>query len=279
MSIGSHELLIDDDNWKDHVDPTVNGEKVHKGYVPRDFVIQPHCATPNAFDAVDMPLIPRSEWSDRIKEMERTKSRLSDIRRVANNGGIIPSLDQNGQGYCWAYGTGSAIMLARAVMNQPYVRVSPHAVACKIKNFRDQGGWGALSMEFAVKYGYPSDEFWPQKSMSRQWDNEKTWENAKLHQVTEGYWDLSKAVYNRNLTWDQVMTLLLCRIPVVVDFNWWGHVVCYEDPVEVEPGSFGGRCLNSWSDNWGDKGEAVLRGNKAIPDGAVAPRVVDAAAA
>lgn len=279
MGVGAHELVIDDDNWQAFVEPEVDGHRVHRGLVPRDYSAQPVGSSPLEYDAVEMPLIPRSEWSARIKEMEATKSRLSDIRRTAMSGGPMPSYDQNGQGYCWAYSTGSAIMLARAAMNQPYVRLSPHAVACKIKGFRDQGGWSALSMEFAVRYGYPSDQFWPQKSMSRQHDNKQTWNNAKLYQVTAGWWDLGAKVYDRNLTFDQVMTCLLCRVPVCTDFNWWGHAVCAMDPVEVEAGSFGIRILNSWSDNWGDKGEAVLRGTRAIPNGAVAPRVVDASAA
>ena len=275
MGVGAHELVINDDNYTQHVDPVVNGERVSRGAIPRDYSIQGYQSSPMSY-AVNIPLIPRSEWSDRIKEMEKTKSRISDIRRTALNGSHIPALDQNGQGYCWAYSTGASILLTRAVMNQPYVRISPHAVACKIKGFRDQGGWGALSMEFAVKYGFPSEEFWPQKSMSRQNDNDKTWENARLHQVTEGWWDLDQQAYDRNLAFDQVMTLLLSRIPVVLDYNWWGHSVCGMDPVEVEKGSFGIRILNSWTDNWGDKGEGVLQGSKAIPNGAVAPRVVDA---
>lgn len=179
-------------------------------------------------------------------------------------------------GNCWAYSTGACIMMLRAVMNQPYVRLSPHAVACKIKGFRDEGGWGALSMEFAVKNGYPSDKFWPQKSMSSRYDTLATWGNAEKHKVLEGYWDLDARVYDRNLTFDQVMTCLLMRIPVVGDYNWWGHSVCLLDPVEVEPGSFGVRIINSWTDSWGNLGEAVLQANKAIPDGAVAPRVTSA---
>jgi hypothetical protein len=177
---------------------------------------------------------------------------------------------------CWAYSTGMALMMSRMMSNQPYVRLSPHAVACKIKGFRDEGGWGALSMEFAVKNGYPSDKFWPQKSMSRSYDTLTTWGNAEKHRVQEGYWDLDAKVYDRNLTFDQVMTCLMMRIPIVGDFNWWGHSVCLLDPVEVEPGSFGVRIINSWTDNWGNLGEGVLQGNKAIPDGAVAPRVTTA---
>lgn len=41
-------------------------------------------------------LIPRSEWPERIKELERTKTRLSDIVKRKN----LPCKDQNGSNYC-----------------------------------------------------------------------------------------------------------------------------------------------------------------------------------
>jgi len=268
------ELIIDDENYRRKAaPPSVDGAKMGMGLVPRDLKKNPYAGPDFAFDAVQMPLIPRSEWSDRIKEMEATKSRLSDLRRRGNSeGGLIPSLDQNGQGYCWAYSTGMALMMTRVVSNLPYVRLSPHAVACKIKGFRDEGGWCGLSYKFAIEHGYPDQKMWPQKSMSRSNDNEQTWANAAKYKAVEGYYDMSVAVYDQEMTFDQVMSCLLCRIPVISDFNWWGHSVCALDPVEVEKGSFGIRIINSWTDSWGDLGEAVLRGNKAIPDNAVAPR-------
>ena len=276
MGINPNELVINDGNYQRYLDPAVNGEKVARGLIPRNYAQHPVGSGLGAVAGLTIPLIPRSEWSARIKEMEEAKTRLSDYRRIGNNGLPIPSLDQNGQGFCWAYSTGMALMMSRMMSNQPYVRLSPHAVACKIKGFRDEGGWGALSMEFAVKNGYPSDKFWPQKSMSRSYDTLTVWGNAEKHRVQEGYWDLDAKVYDRNLTFDQVMTCLMMRIPIVGDFNWWGHSVCLLDPVEVEPGSFGVRIINSWTDNWGNLGEGVLQGNKAIPDGAVAPRVTTA---
>lgn len=267
------ELIIDDFNYMAVVDPVVDGEVKSRGLIPRDYNSHPPGCYGSAA-AVEIPLIPKSEWSDRIKEGNAQKSFLSHIVERGNNGGLIPSLDQNGQGYCWAYSSTFAVMALRAVMNQPYVRLSAHAVGCIIKNFRDQGGWGALSLDFITTRGVPSVELWPEKSMSRQWDNPATWENAALHKVTEGWYDLSSAPYDRKLTFDQVMTLLLSRVPVVGDFNWWGHSVCLLDPVEVEPGSFGVRIRNSWGDGWSDRGFGILRGSKAIPDGAVSPRVV-----
>jgi hypothetical protein len=269
------DFLIDDDTNPDfYMDPMVDGEVMGRGAIPRDYEVQP---MGSSSEAEAFPIIARSEWSARIKEMESTKSRLSDIRRNAlGPGKHIPALDQGRLSYCWAYSTGMALILTRAVANMPYVRLSPTAVAAKIKNFANRGGWGALSMEFAVKNGYPSETVWPNQSLQRHYDCDQTWEDAKRHRVTAGWWDLSKDVYSRNLPFDVVMTLLLCRVPVVVDFNWWGHSVCAIDPVEVEPGSFGIRIINSWKDSWGDLGESVLRGNKAHPDGSVAPRVITA---
>lgn len=269
-------IIIDDDTNPDVY--MVN----RRGLIPRDYSTHPVGYLGDKLcppmRAVDMPLIPRSEWSARIKEMEATKSRLSDIRRIAGPGQTrYKSLDQGGQGFCWAYSTGGAITALRALANLPFLRLSPHAVACKIKNFRDEGGWGAASLEYAIKYGYPDVSVWPEKSMSRQYDNDNTWLNAARNRVSEQWMDMEPPVYDRDLTFDQFMTCLLNRLPVVSDFNWWGHSVCSLDPVEVEPGSFGARIINSWTDGWGDAGEAVLRGSKAIPDGAVAPRVVTAA--
>lgn len=253
--------IIDDSTPIDELlNPHVEGEAKGRGYDP-DQVI------PGMFDPPkDLPLIPRSEWSDRIKEKEEKKSRISDVR-------TWPSLDQNGQGYCWAYSTTSCVMLLRSLMNQPYVRLSAHAIGCKVKNFRDQGGWCGLSAQFQREHGCPSVEYWVEKSMSRSYDKPETWENAKLHMVTEEWADLTKAVYDQNLTFDQVATCLLCNIPCAVDFDWWGHSVCAMDLVEVEPGSFGLLILNSWSDSWGERGAGVLRGDRAIPHGAVALRV------
>lgn len=270
------DLIIDDDNYQEHIVSFVNGEEMGTGLVERDYGQQPLGGGPGEYSAVDIPLIPRSEWSARIKEKVERKSRLSDIRRTANNGKPIPALNQGQDPYCWVYSTVGSVIIQRAVMNQPYVRLSPHALGAKIMNFRRQGGWSPLSMEHMVKRGCPSVDFWPERSLDRKYDTEKTWENAGLYQVTDGWWDLGQNIYNRNLTFDQVASLLLSNIPCTLDYNWWGHSVLGLDLVEVEKNSYGVRILNSWSDSWGDLGEGILRGNKAIPDGSVAPRVVDA---
>ncbi len=226
----------------------------------------------------EMPLIPRSELSARIKEKNETKSSLWHLRQVAANGSQMPTLDQNGQGFCWAYSTTRCVMYDRAKAGSPYKRLSAHAVGCKVKGFRDEGGWCGLSAKFIRENGVPTVEFWTEKSMARANDNAKTWENAALHKPTEEWSDLTSAVYDQNLTFDQLATCLLLNIPCAVDFNWWGHSVCAIELVEVEPGDFGIRIDNSWTDGWGEQGTGILRGSKSIPDGAIAICVTGASA-
>jgi len=256
---------------KDHfLDPVVDGEKKGKGLVERDlkkFPIKDPVGTP----PFEIKTIPRSQWSDIIKDKKKYKWNLSDIRNRGDRGKQISSLDQNGQGYCWAYSTGAAVTLCRAKSHEPYVRLSPHAVAWVIKNGRDEGGWGALSAEFIAEKGIPSINTWPEKSMNgRQYNVAATWEEAKLYKTTEDFVQRDARVYDRNLTFDQIATCLLTNNPVVCDFRWWGHSVCAMDLVEVEPGSFGLLIINSWSDRWGKDGTGVLRDEKAKPMGAVA---------
>lgn len=269
MSDLSNEFVIDENNWTEHVRPIVDGHQVRSGYVKRDSNLYPQGIYGSAM-AFDMPLIPRDQWSERIKEMEATKTRLSDVYKAA---GYIAK-DQNGQGYCWAYSVTACVQAIRAASNMPFEVLSAHSVACKIKNFKDQGGWGALALDFITENGIVPESLWPAKSMSRSYDTQSNWDEARKYRVAEGWQDMDLAVYDRNLTFEQTMTCLLNRIPVVGDFDWWGHSVCLMDPVETSPGQFGERGINSWTENWGDKGWFVLKGSKAQLNGGVAPRVV-----
>jgi hypothetical protein len=263
------EVVISDHNYRDFINPRIDGEVKVCGTVPRDWSVK----HPHVMEAVDMPVIDPSEWDARYDEMVATKSFLSDIRMSGNNGQMIPALDQDGKGYCWAHSSTSATMMLRAVQGQPYVGLSAFAIACIIKKYRDEGGWGAQSLDFITEKGVPSAQFWPMQSMEKANDNPQTWENAKLHRVTEGWVDLQAEQYDRALTWNQVMTCLFCRVPVQVDFNWWSHSVCAIDPVRVSRGNWGIRILNSWGDGWSDHGMGVLEGSKAHPDSSTAPRV------
>ena len=264
-------IIIDDGRLDASIFPADFG----RGYVERDYKQYPQ----DMFRALpsEMQLIPQTEWSARIKEQTETKSSLAHIRDISNYGDFIPSMDQNGHGYCWAYSTGMCVQLLKAKQGQPYTRLNPHAVAAIIKGGRDEGGWCGLSAKFLREVGIPTEAYWPKHSRSLQYDTPEMRTNAAKNRTTEDWADLTQAVYDQNLTFNQVATCLLLNIPVALDFNWWGHSVCGMRLVEVESNSFGIEIINSWTDNWGTRGTAILRGSKAIPNGAIALCVANAA--
>jgi hypothetical protein len=258
--------ILDDDTPTDVWFP----KGYRTGAVPRDFTVQP-LAVGDAPAA--MPLIDPSEYDARIAEQDATESSLEHVYLRAG----WENLDQNGQGYCWAYSTSQAVMLLRSAMNLPHVRLSAHAIGCKVKNFQDQGGWCGLSAQFLREKGCPSVEKWAEQSMARQYDTAETWANAALHRVTEDWVDLTQKVYDQNLSKRQVQTCLLSNTPTALDFEWWGHSVCGVRMVKVEDGSYGWLILNSWK-AWGRRGLGVIRGSKTEQMGAVALRVTGASA-
>ncbi len=257
------EFIIGSDSDPRLYDPGYHSHDT--GLIPRDYDTHPvgylACAKP-----FDLPLIPEAEWQSRLDEQVLTHSQLSDIRNRGMNGNPIPSRDQDQYGYCWAHSSTSAALILRAIANGPYKDLSAFAVACIIKGYRNQGGWGAESLEWIAENGIPTSATWPQRSVARSNDNPAMRAEAAENKFTE-WMDLDP-----NNVKPQLVTCLLSNIPVVVDFNWWSHSVCALDLVSLSPFSI--RIWNSWGDSWSQNGTGILTGRKAIPDGAVAPRVI-----
>jgi hypothetical protein len=255
-------------------------EGLSTGLIPRDYQSFPRGAHPSC-KAIDFPLLDMSQWPDIIRQKEADKSRLSDVRLAGNNGNPIPSLDQNGDPYCWAHSSTSANTILRALAGLPYIPLSAYAVAATIKKGRKEGGWGAQSCDFIMEKGQPSQALWPQgdRNYAKYQSLQAVWENALQHKILEGFIDLAVPEYDRELSKQQVGTLLLSDVPVIVDYNWWSHSVLALDLLDLEPSRspndflrYGTRIWNSWNDSWSDRGMGVLKGKQAWPDGAVAPR-------
>ena len=278
-----------------------------KGCIPRDYMAMPH----RAYESLQMPVIPRSEWSERARDMIATESRLSDFRLRGNYGRPIPSLNQNSPtlrlhwGYCWKHSGTHANMLVRAAMGLPYVALSAFCGAAIMKHAQNQGGWGAQGLEWSCTKGDPSQEFWPQQSVDLKLWTPECQANALLYRITETWADTAAPAYSRNLSFEQEATCYFCRTPGIKDENWWGHSICGLDMVDGAAqrgvtrgeggkllslhefdlawgmndsvtGGWGVRIWNSWGDEWGDRGMSVLTGSKAVSDGASAPRVATA---
>ena len=259
-------ITIDDSNARAHWFPGFVGcSKADFGL--EDFTTHPFGCYAFA-KPFDLPLIPESEWESRLAAQKAAKAQLSDIRNISGpNGKPIPSRDQvNGKGYCWAHSSTSAALMIRAIMGEPYADLSAYMVACIIKGYVDEGGWGAESLEFIAANGIPTSEFWPQQSMSRSNDNAAMRANAALHKYTD-WRDLDPSRMKA-----QLVTALLMGLPAVSDFNWWSHSVCTINLESINP--FRTRIWNSWGDSWSDNGTGILEGSKAIPDSALVAMVM-----
>jgi hypothetical protein len=274
--MGNH-IVIDDSNYLEHAQDWRLGEHVFKrGNEDRDFDEHPvgcFAAAPK----FDMDIIPASDWLDAWEQQKGNKATLSDIRARGAFGERIPSLDQDGYGYCWGHSATSAAILARARENQPYVRLSAFSVCCPIKHFRDEGGFGGQAVQYIADNGIASVEAWPEKSVDKSLVSDPTKaklvsDSRLLHHVTE-WLDLGRRDGKCDMR--QVVTCLLLGLPLVVDFNWWSHSVCGIRIANLYPKDETADIViwNSWTDSWSEHGEGTLKGNHAIPDSAQVVRV------
>ncbi len=210
----------------------------------------------------DIPVIPRDEWCDRIEEIEKTKSRLSDLSYQSN----LECQDQNGTNYCWANAPVYCVQLVRVAMGLGVEYLSPASVAAPMKKYKNKGGWGTQALKYIVDKGIVPAKHWPVNAIDKKYYTEENLESAKNYAVTEWY-DLQPGNF------DQLMTCLLLRIPAVVGYHWWLHQVSAIDPICLGGGDYGIRIRNSWGMSYGKDGYAILGENKGTPDDAVAPRV------
>lgn len=258
--------VIDDSNYITFEEQIADdGQPFGKGWEPRP-------ASDEGFSApLPFPLIPRSEWRDRIEEGERTKSFLSHL---GDRSGLVVK-NQRRTNYCWINAPTKAVEYLRAVQGQPYVELSPASVGAPLTNYANAngdpagvGGWGTRGLKYLVEVGCCPASLWPSNAISKKYDTPSSRAARAQYRVSE--WSDIK-------TLDQVMTCLLMRIPVPVGLAWWGHLVLAVDPVINQSGQFGYRFDNSYGIEWGQKGRGVVLGSRAVPNDACAPRVANAA--
>lgn len=247
-------LIIDDFNAHRFVD----GSTGYQGWQ--------RPGTPHLFRA-KQPVgrtIPRSQWHGRIKDGQGAF--LSDLIKLKG----IKAKDQNGRSLCWCYGSVRAIEIARALAGLPTLDLSPESVAGPCTHWRDQGGYAGEAFEQLQNAGACESSFMdrPHSLTPSRW--KPGWqENARLHEAVQ--WA------EIGTSFDEVITCLLKRVPVAAGLDWWGHLVCFLDPVILPDGSVGVLFQNSWGADWptaGANGFAVLSESKATPDGAAAPIIV-----
>lgn len=256
-------LIIDDANAHLHADPNTIPNGMSRGYFPRDYQTFPEGVFAAPFP---MPIIPTSEWAERIKDMTEQKRFPKDHKKAAG----FKSLNQNGTNYCWINAPVQCIHYVRAIQGEKHVPLSPASVGAKIKNYKNVGGWGSQGLQYLIDHGVAPQSLWPANAIERKYDTAESQEERKKYIVDE-WWELKDRNY------EQLVSCLLLGYPVALGLNWWSHEITAcslairgNDPasdtlVDID---------NSWGTGYGDDGHALLARNKATPDDAVLPRVV-----
>lgn len=262
------EVVIDDNNWRQHVNPPSSDRKTSStGFISPDRDSHPFGAISDLFGGQGVSalpsklMVPESEWVERIKEKTAKKELLSDL--------IIDStkrgwrwLNQESTNFCWCYAVVHGFMVRWLKMGGSPIRPSPASVAAPIKNYSNQGGWGTQALEWILKYGVATEEFWPQNKISRQY-YESSRENALLHRLVQAY-------EIRPRSWGEKMSCLLNDIPVPSGYSWMGHEMCSVDAVILPNGEIGCRDLDSYAKAAGTPNFKVLSRSQGTPDDACA---------
>jgi hypothetical protein len=204
-------------------------------------------------------VLTKQEIIDISRDQTKCKSRLSDLREWR----AWAVKDQQQTNYCWANATVYALELQLLKQGQPVVPLSPASVAAPIKNYRNQGGWGADALKWLRTCGAVPVEHWPANAIDRRFATEANELRASKYRCTDWV-----EIAPRNML--QAATVILMGHPISAGFNWWGHQVTLLDVV-IRDGEIGWRIANSWGPTWGDGGIGELHGSKAIFDDGVCP--------
>lgn len=183
--------------------------------------------------SAEVPLIPRSEWSQRIVTAPDLSVFVDKVK------------DQNGEGACAANSSSSALEIVRAQSRQPFVELSAASLYKRVNGGRDQGSTlDANLAEISTAGVLPITHFPPvgwRKALPVGWEGE-----AAKYVMTE-WLDLDD--------FDAFITALLLGFPISYGV-WWeggGHAICAVQAIE-NGGEFGCKLLNSWSESWGQSG-------------------------
>lgn len=254
-------LIIGDDT------PFFPTEDPRCGTFPRDYGKVPYGSLEFA-PSMSVPLIPMSEWPDRIADLERQKATLKHV--WADSG--IGVWNQGQVSYCHAFSAVMAVAVQRAMMGLPYKSLSASSVGGPVTGWRNAGAYIHDDLKQMVSGGVATTDFVPMLT-TRLADAKPGWrEDALKNRVVEFY-----DVPPRNF---QVHgSLLLQLIPVSVGLNYWGHAVMdmvlrdvYPSKSATDTERYGVEFLNSWGEAYGERGFGVRVGSRKFADSIYAVR-------
>lgn len=252
----TYKLLLPDSNGM----YDFNGLRICNAVAPR--------SEPGSLTFAPIPkfrIIPRTEWDDIIKQKDRDGTWLETLVRDPSY--AIPCTDQNGLGYCHAYGTVMKLMVQRLLQGHKFVMLSAESVGGPITGWRNSGADPADDMEQVCKYGAcPQDMMDRAHSLSPgRW--KAGWEKEALKYKVESWVD-PRALVTRNVSYfDIAVSMCMQNIPGALGYMWWAHYISGPYRVlKTSNGRYALRNRNNWGSDFGDDGFLDMEEGKGTPD-------------
>lgn len=251
-------LIIDDSNWREHSE---GGELAVGSFGCLRPKYRARAVPEFTFADIQIPLIPESEWGDRIRAKDAAKSWLKDLTYEQD------SLDQDGRGQCHLYGNCGAFRTLTTKQGGIPRCPSAQALAWNTWDGRSWGNRGADpadSFETLIAEGAARDSIWPMDGdgQSSRYNTDAAQADALNMRLVRGV-----ELGHEDDIWREVISCVLQNIPCSAAFNWWGHHV--EMPWAGLKGTevcSGGR--NSWGNSYADRGFFLLSGSRKRPSAA-----------
>ena len=157
------------------------------------------------------------ECRERAEFAERNKASLLHLFEVNN----VPVKNQNGHGYCWAYGAVSAYEANRLAQGMPYVELNPHSVAAPVKRGRDQGGWASEALRYAQESGIVTAATWKGHDRDyRRYETAEVKAERDLYKPTE-WVDIPRG------DMPALRSLLVSNFACGMGLMWWRHLIAF----------------------------------------------------
>lgn len=199
--------------------------------------------------AEHMPLIPESEWLDRVKYCE------SNGIFIGQRWQGDPEADyQNGLNFCWGYSLAQEVMAVMAAKGMPRVQLAAESLAEDV-GYRNAGNGLDSAIAYAAKYGIATRATVPQYKIDpSEWDPSYLTERQK-YMPTE-WWDLGGADL-----WAETVTMLMLGHGVYAAYPWWKHAV-FLDRLRIGDN---GRLEVHTPNSHGPGNDVWIGGSKAVP--------------
>ena len=180
-------------------------------------------------EAREMGLVPFEEYPDEIVPWEAVPEVIARCHEEKifplyhqERSGLLTKWDQDGYGFCWAYGLTAAVMGCRAVEGQEPVRLSPFSLGWLV-GWRNRGYYCDQAIAGARDRGIAPVDCVPEYALNPRQFNPDWEEAARLYRPLE-WWDVATAADRQTIVC-QCLTILSAGRPLYVAYNWWGHAL------------------------------------------------------